>query len=91
MRQKTQLRKKYFNLRKKKYFDIEKNFFLPLLKLIRSKLKKRLIKIALYYPSNYELNVLKFNDLAGGDQPAITGPWKIKGLSDKTRKTKIIK
>ena len=60
MRQKTQLRKKYFNLRKKKYFDIEKNFFLPLLKLIRSKLKKKIIKIALYYPSNYELNVLKF-------------------------------
>ena len=59
MQQKTQLRKKYFNLRKKNYYDIDKNFFLPLLKLIKSNLKKKNIKIALYYPSNYELNVLK--------------------------------
>ena len=60
MKQKIQLRKKYFNLRKKKYYDIDKIFFLPLIKLIQSKLKKKFIKIALYYPSNYELNVLKF-------------------------------
>ena len=59
MLQKNQLRKKYFDLRKKKYFDIEKNFFLPLLKLIQLKIKKKSIKIALYYPSNYELNILK--------------------------------
>ena len=59
MQQKNQLRKKYLNLRKNKYFDIEKNFFLPLLNLIQLKIKKKFIKIALYYPSNYELNVLK--------------------------------
>ena len=59
MKQKIQLRKKYFNLRKKRYFDIDKNFFLPLLKLIQFKLKKKKIKLALYYPSNFELNVLK--------------------------------
>ena len=59
MKQKTQLRKKYFNLRKKRYFDIDKKFFLPLLKLIQFKLKKKKIKLALYYPSNFELNVLK--------------------------------
>ena len=59
MQQKIQLRKKYFNLRKKKYYDIDKKFFLPLLKLIKSKFKKKKIKIALYYPSNFELNVLK--------------------------------
>ena len=59
MNQKNQLRIKYFNLRKKKYFDINKNFFLPLLKLIRFRLKKKNIKLALYYPSNFELNVLK--------------------------------
>ena len=60
MQQKIQLRKKYLELRKKNYYDIDKEFFLPLLKLIRSKIKKRIIKLALYYPSNYELNVLKF-------------------------------
>ena len=59
MQQKNRLRKKYFKLRKKKYFEINKSFFLPLLKLIRFRLKKKPIKIALYYPSNFELNVLK--------------------------------
>ena len=59
MQQKIQLRKKYLKLRKKKYHNIDKNFFLPLLRLIRSRLKKKYIKIALYYPSNFELNVLK--------------------------------
>ena len=66
MQQKIQLRKKYFNLRKKKYYNIDKNFFLPLLKLIRLKFKKKILKIALYYPSNFELNVLKifeFNNI----------------------------
>ena len=59
MYQKTQLRKKYLILRKKKYFDIDKKFFLPLIKLIQFKLKKKFTKIAIYYPSNFELNVLK--------------------------------
>ena len=66
MNQKIQLRKKYFNLRKKKYFDVDKEFFLPLLRLIRTKIKKRFLKIALYYPSNFELNVIKileFNNI----------------------------
>ena len=60
MQQKIQLRKKYSKLRKKKYFEVDKKFFFPLLKLIRLKFKKKFIKIALYYPSNFELNVLKF-------------------------------
>ena len=70
MNSKIQLRKKYLTLRKKKYFEIDKNFFLPLFKLIRSKLKKKFFKIAFYYPSNYELNVLKileFNHISVQD------------------------
>ena len=66
MKQKIHLRKKYLNLRKNKYYDVDKEFFLPLLKLIRSKIKKKKIKIAIYYPSNFELNVLKlleFNNI----------------------------
>ena len=59
MHQKTQLRKKFLKLRKKKYSDINKEFFSPLLKLIRLRFKNKKIKIALYYPSNFELNVLK--------------------------------
>ena len=60
MQQKIILRKKYLILRKKKYYEVDKKFFLPLLKLIRFRLKKKFTKIALYYPSNHELNVLKF-------------------------------
>ena len=63
MQLKSKLRKKYFNLRKKKYYDIDKNFFLPLIKLIQFKIKKKNIKIALYYPSNFELNILKILEL----------------------------
>ena len=60
MHQKKFLRKKYFQLRKKKYFEINKEFFSPLNKLIRFRLKKKNLKLALYYPSNFEVNVLKF-------------------------------
>ena len=63
MQQKIQLRKKYFNLRKRKYYNVDKNFFLPLLKLIKLRSKKKFIKIALYYPSNVELNILKLLEL----------------------------
>ena len=62
MQQKIQLRKKYLNLRKNKYFNIDKSFFLPLINMIRNKFKKKKIKVALYYPSNFELNVLKILD-----------------------------
>ena len=60
MQQKIRLRKKYSKLRKKKYYEIDRKFFLPLLKIINLRFKKRKIKIALYYPSNFELNVLQF-------------------------------
>ena len=60
MQQKIQLRKRYLNLRKKKYYDVNKEFFLPLLKIIKLKSKKKFLNIAFYYPSNFELNVLKF-------------------------------
>ena len=63
MQLKSKLRKRYFNLRKKKYYDIDKNFFLPLIKLIQFKIKKKNIRIALYYPSNFELNILKILEL----------------------------
>ncbi len=63
MSQKAKLRKKYFNTRREKYQNIDKKFFFPLLKLIRKKIKKKPIRIALYYPSNFELNVLKVLEL----------------------------
>ena len=59
MQQKFELRKKYLKIRKENYFEIDKKFFSPLLKLIKKNIKKKSIIIALYYPSNFELNVLK--------------------------------
>ena len=59
MYQKSILRKKYFNLRKKKYYEIDKQFFSPLLNFIKSNFKKDDLKLALYYPASFETNVLK--------------------------------
>ena len=59
MYQKNILRKKYFNLRKKRYYEIDKKFFLPLLSFIKSNFKKDNLKLALYYPTSFEINVLK--------------------------------
>ena len=63
MQQKIKLRKKYLNLRKEKYYNVDKKFFFPLYKLIKKKLKKKPIRISLYYPSNFELNALKVLEL----------------------------
>ena len=59
MQQKNLVRKKYYLSRKKKYYKINKFFFNPLLDLIKSKFRKKKIKLALYYPSSFEVNVLK--------------------------------
>tara|TARA_X000000950_G_C13527689_1_gene502266 strand:- start:62 stop:613 length:552 start_codon:yes stop_codon:yes gene_type:complete len=63
MQQKSKLRKKYLKIRKEKYFEVNKEFFFPLLRLIKKYIKKKSIIIALYYPSNFELNVLKVLEL----------------------------
>ncbi len=60
MTQKSILRRRYNQLRKKKYYEIDQDFFFPLIKLIKLNFKKKDFKVALYYPSNFELNVLKF-------------------------------
>ena len=59
MYQKNILRKKFFNLRKKEYYEIDNKFFSPLLSLIKSNFKKETLKLALYYPSSFEIDVLK--------------------------------
>ena len=59
MKKKIFVRKKYFLLRKKNYHEVGKDFFNPFLNLIKLKFKKKKIKLALYYPASFELNVLK--------------------------------
>ena len=51
------LRKKFSSIRKNRYFEVKESFFSPLIKVIK---KKNIKNIAIYYPSNYEVNVLKF-------------------------------
>jgi len=60
MSKKKILRRKYYHIRKKKYYEIDQKFFFPLIKLIKTKFKKKDLRLALYYPSNFELNVLQF-------------------------------
>ena len=60
MQQKIQLRKKYLNLRKRKYFKVNSQIFEKLIIYIKDKLnKKKNINLALYYPSNFEFDILK--------------------------------
>ena len=59
MSRKRILRKKYYNLRKKNYYEVDKKFFYPFIRLIKSIIKYKNLKLALYYPSNFELNVIK--------------------------------
>ena len=59
MQQKNLVRKKFYLLRKKKYFEINKSFFTSFVRLIKNRFKKKKLKIALYYPSSFEINVLK--------------------------------
>ena len=56
MQQKSKLRKKYLKIRKENYFEIDKKFFSPLLKLIKKNIKKKSIKISLYYMKNIHIS-----------------------------------
>ena len=63
MDKKNLIREKYFLKRKKHYFEIKKTFFLPLIALIKKMNYKNKTNISLYYPSNFEVNVLKILDI----------------------------
>ena len=58
MQEKIAIRKKAFNNRKKQYFEITSQFFHPLLVLLKKKKQNSKNILSLYYPSNYEVNVL---------------------------------
>ena len=62
MDKKGLLRKKFFKKRKIKYFKIDQNFFSPLKKLIDKKFKKKKLNFSLYFPSSYEVDILKILD-----------------------------
>ena len=57
---KSILRNKYLEKRKKKYEKIKNFNFNLIFNLIKKKFKKRKIIIAAYYPSYYEVNIINF-------------------------------
>lgn len=59
MQIKEKLRKLYIKKREKNYFEINESFFNPLFRIIKTKIRKKIIKIGIYHPYRHELNVLK--------------------------------
>ena len=62
MQEKIALRKKAFQQRKKRYFEIPSSFFNPILPVIKRFRKNNFVNLSLFYPSNYEVNMLKLFD-----------------------------
>ena len=58
------LRNRFLLQRKKKYLTVKKFNFNLIFQLIRKHFKKRKITIAAYYPTNYEVNILRFIEAA---------------------------
>ena len=64
MKTKDKLRKNFLAVRKKKYFEVSNDKFNQLHNYIKKKYKsKKKIFVALYYPSNYEINITKIINL----------------------------
>ena len=63
MQKKERLRRKFYFVRKKKYFEIKSNFFNPLIRLIKKKNNKKIINLSIYYPSSFELNILRLFEI----------------------------
>ena len=71
---KTFLRNKFLLQRKKKYLTAKKFDFNLIFKLITKHFYRKKITIAGYYPSNYEVNILKFLEIASKRKFEITLP-----------------
>ena len=71
MYNKEKLREKYIKIRKKNYFEINDNFFKPILSFLKNS-KKKSTKVSLYYPTNYEVNTLKFFEICKFKKNIIT-------------------
>ena len=71
---KSFLRNKSLLLRKKKYLTVKKFNYNLIFKLIRKHFHSKKITIGGYYPSNYEVNILKFIEEASKKKFRITLP-----------------
>ena len=71
---KSFLRNQFILLRKKKHLTVKKFNHNPIFGLIRKHFRSKKITIGGYYPSNYELNILKFLEEASKRKYKITLP-----------------
>ena len=71
---KSFLRNKSLLLRKKKYLTVKKFNYNLIFRLIRKHFYNKKITIGCYYPSNYEVNILKFIEEASKKKFKITLP-----------------
>ena len=71
---KSYLRNKTLLLRKKKYLTVKKFNYNLIFRLIKKHFHNKKITIGGYYPSNYELNILKFLEEASKQKYKITLP-----------------
>ena len=63
MQEKIVIRKKALANRKNKYFHVSDNFFKPVIEILKNKKKNKIFLLSLYYPTNYEVDVLKIFQL----------------------------
>ncbi len=59
MKEKKTIREKIKKKRKQKYFSVSPDFFKPIFKIIKKKIKNNIINLSIYYPSNFEVDVLQ--------------------------------
>ena len=62
MGKKDPIKKKFLLRREKKYFELNENFLNPLSKIIKKIYGSAKINISLYFPTNFEANILKIFD-----------------------------
>ena len=87
---KSFLRNKSLLLRKKKYLTVKKFNYNLIFSLIREHFHSKKITIGGYYPSNYEVNILKFLEEASKKKFKITLPV-IKSLNKMSFKSWVFK
>ena len=59
MLEKNIIREQIKKKRKKNYFLVSPEFFKPIFKIIKKKIQHNLVYLSIYYPSNFEVDVLQ--------------------------------
>ncbi len=69
---KEKIRRKFLQIRKKNYYEVSENFFDPLIILLNKKFKNKKFNLSFYYPTNYEVNIIKLIKLVSSKKNITT-------------------